>query len=314
MTHDEKAEMLKNSIEQLYSKEGRTISYIARLLDIDRSRLSKKIHEWGLPKAEPHRYLKPSSLKFLNKNRNLIKSRLDNDVSISDIARELKLSRSNLVRTFIQNDEVLTKAYSDHNHRAKQNHIDSIESQKSDSKLEYDFEDLPNEQWKPILGYPRHYVSNMGRIKSYKKRYDSYVLLSQQPNKNNDRPYIRITNSNGKSKNLAVARVVAHAFCNGFDETHNTVNHKDGNVMNNKADNLEWTSQSENNLHAYSKLNRTKVNFKRYKFDRIIYKEKYEFKTVTAFARFIGKSETQTRRYLDNPEKHGIKLVNNCND
>ena len=56
-------------------------------------------------------------------------------------------------------------------------------------------------------------------------------------------------------------------------------------------------------------INRNIVRGKRYKFDRILYKDKYEFKTVAAFARFIGMSETQTRRYLDEPEKHDIKLI-----
>jgi hypothetical protein len=120
--------------------------------------------------------------------------------------------------------------------------------------------------------------------------------------------YVTLYNGN-KAKNLQVAVLVAHAFVEGYDETHNTVNHKDGNVQNNVWTNLEWMSQSENNKHAYDKLNRTRVNFRKYHFKKIVYMNKYEFKTVAAFSRFIGKSPTQTRRYMDEPEKHDIKLI-----
>ena len=139
------------------------------------------------------------------------------------------------------------------------------------------------------------------------------MLIKQHPNKNNGRLYVTLI-QNKKPKNLNVSRLVAHAFVNGFSEENNTVNHIDGNITNNTQENLEWVSQAQNNLHAYRKLNRNTVKTKRYNFQKIIYKEKYEFKTVAAFARFLGKSETQTRRYLDNPAKHQIKLINNCND
>ena len=55
--------------------------------------------------------------------------------------------------------------------------------------------------------------------------------------------------------------------------------------------------------------NRSVVRNNKSPFKQIIYKNKYEFKTVAAFARFIGKSETQTRRYLETPSKYEIKIV-----
>ena len=120
--------------------------------------------------------------------------------------------------------------------------------------------------------------------------------------------YVKLYNGT-KIKNLQVARLVGHAFVDGYSEKNNTINHNDGNVANNKASNLTWVSQSDNNLHSYKELNRLKVRCKRYNFTKILYKNKYEFKTVAAFAKFLNKSETQIRRYLDNPKKYDIKLI-----
>lgn len=314
MTSFEKAELLKSTISRLYSKEGRTISYISRLLEINRKTLGTKIKEWELPLAEPRRYLKPSNQKFLNRTRNLIKSRIDKDVPLQSIAKELNVSRDFLYRTIIPNDDVLKKAYADFNNRRKINAQARVETLTEKSRLNYDWEDLDGEVWKEILGYDGYFVSNMGRFKHYMKRYKKFALLKPAINSLTGRVYISLTRSDGKPKTLIAARVVGHAFVEGFSRENNTINHEDGNVQNNAASNLSWVSQSENNRHAYRELNRKKVNFKRYEFDKIIYREKYEFKTVASFAKFLGMSETQTRRYLDNPEKHQIKLINNCND
>ena len=60
--------------------------------------------------------------------------------------------------------------------------------------------------------------------------------------------YIEIT-SNGKRTKLAVHRLVAIAFHKNPNNLPQ-VNHKDGNTINNRADNLEWVGASENQLHS----------------------------------------------------------------
>ena len=312
MTSDEKAEMLKTTIHHLYSEEGRSKSYISRLLDINRKTVSDKIKEWELPEAKPAHHLTPSNQKFLNKNKNLIKSRLDNDVPLIRIAEELKISRHSLTRTFIANDEVLTKAFEDHNNRKQNTAEKRIEERKENSGRDYS-DDLPNEIWKPILGYTGYEVSNMGRIRHYAERNKAYYIVKSFQNKNNGYQYVMLYGKDRK-KNMAVARIVAHTFVPGDSILCHTVNHKNGNKNDNRAENLEWISQSENNKHAYEELGRTKVMKKKYHFDRILYQNKYEFKTVTAFAKFLGKSETQVRRYLDEPKKHEIRFIKDRND
>lgn len=55
---------------------------------------------------------------------------------------------------------------------------------------------------------------------------------------------------NHKPKKFFVHRLVAQMF---IDNPNNlkVINHKDGNKLNNNVENLEWTTQSRNVLHAY---------------------------------------------------------------
>jgi hypothetical protein len=48
-----------------------------------------------------------------------------------------------------------------------------------------------------------------------------------------------------------IHRLVAQAFIENDDETKNVVNHIDGNKLNNRADNLEWTTLAENTRLGY---------------------------------------------------------------
>ena len=51
-------------------------------------------------------------------------------------------------------------------------------------------------------------------------------------------------------RNINVHRVIATLFVENLDSKP-CVNHKDGNKLNNNAENLEWCTHSENTIHAY---------------------------------------------------------------
>ncbi|EQB0486259.1 HNH endonuclease [Cronobacter turicensis] len=53
-----------------------------------------------------------------------------------------------------------------------------------------------------------------------------------------------------KGKKYNVHRLVAFAHCEGYADGL-VVNHKNGIRSDNRAENLEWVTQSENNLHAF---------------------------------------------------------------
>ena len=241
---------LKNAISILYEKEGRSKSYISRLLELDRKLLTNQIKEWGMVQGNSH-FLTPSIKKFINKNSSFIVSQLGKGTPITEIAKQLNISRDKL-NYIIEKDDKLTKAKNE----ANSNKINKKISK--GQEINY-FEDLPNEIWKPILGFDGYFVSNMGRFKKYLISYDCYTLLTCVPNSRNGRLYIALINNAGKTKNLIAARVVGHAFCEGYSETNNTIDHLDNDFTNNKAENLQWVPQSINNERAYTVMENTGI-------------------------------------------------------
>ena len=121
-----------------------------------------------------------------------------------------------------------------------------------------------NEVWLSIFGFEGLYeVSNMGNIRSLNR----VVLFS--PNNNsgsttkngcvlkyyvNEKGYAKVKLSKGnKGKMCRVHRIVATYFVPNPHELPE-VNHKDGNKLNNKFDNLEWATRQSNIDHAYNIL------------------------------------------------------------
>lgn len=101
-------------------------------------------------------------------------------------------------------------------------------------------------QRKPIKGYEEYYeVDTEGNI------YNIRTGRKLSPLGKRIHPYLHVQLSkNGKIKNALIHRIVAETFVfNPNPETAKTVNHKDGNKYNNNADNLEWVTPTENNLH-----------------------------------------------------------------
>ena len=292
MTNREKIIEMEDIIYKLYVNEGRSKVYISKLLDIDRKILTNYIKEQHWIQGD-HIYVSPSNQKFINKNRTLIKSRLDNDITINEIADELNVNRYYLQR-ISEMDGVIQQAFQEYHNRIHNKARSRREKLKERSSREYNIEDLPGEKWELVWGHD-YYVSNMGRVKKYIKSYDDYMLIKSFPNVNNNRPYVKIGD-----ENYQLARLVAHCFVEGYSEDNNTVNHIDGNVLNNKADNLEWVSQSENNKKAYINGRTISVPYSKYgNFKKIILNNKYEFSSVESLARFLRISPTQVRRYID---------------
>ena len=111
------------------------------------------------------------------------------------------------------------------------------------------------EEFKDIKGYEGLYqISNFGRIKSLKRdcgnqycdidkilslKMDSYGYPQQ------------VLCKNGKRKSHKIHRLVAIHFIENI-ENKAQINHINGIKTDNNVTNLEWTTMSENIVHAYS--------------------------------------------------------------
>lgn len=164
------------------------------------------------------------------------------------------------------------------------------------------------EIWKDIPEWEGFYqASTFGRVRSVDRvlmTQNSHGFLSPRkhkgkiisPNTNNrGYLYLCLCKDNNHHWFDKVHRLIAMTFLPNPNHLSD-VNHKDGDKLNNKVDNLEWCSHSENQKHAL----RTGLNIKpyaagRYKkavlqIDPITKNVIAEFDSITAATLYFGKT------------------------
>lgn len=111
----------------------------------------------------------------------------------------------------------------------------------------------------PIKDFPGYYITDSGLVysrKTYKNRDGRIRRIKTVQRKTG---YINIgLNRDNKQFVIPLHRLVANAFIPNPDNKPQ-VNHINGIKSDNRAENLEWVSCSENIKHSYKKLNRNKV-------------------------------------------------------
>ena len=99
---------------------------------------------------------------------------------------------------------------------------------------------------KPINNFTDYFITEEGEV--YSMKYGKKRLLKQQEHYKGYK-VVSLT-VNNKKTTLKIHRLVACAFLPN-PENKEQVNHIDGNKKNNHVSNLEWSTQSENQIHAH---------------------------------------------------------------
>ena len=165
------------------------------------------------------------------------------------------------------------------------------------------------EIWKDIPGYEGIYqASNYGEIRTvegkttFSKLHGKRVWKSRVLKGRGDNPITgRRVNlwKDGTPKGYLVARLVATTFL-GAPPKGFTVNHKDGNRLNNNIDNLEWLSLADNIRHGFATGLYPQTSVTLVSSDSTLM-----FRSFAQASKFLGRN----KGYISNCVKHGNPAV-----
>lgn len=124
-------------------------------------------------------------------------------------------------------------------------------------------EEIAKEEWAKIDGYGDGYeVSNLGRVRSFKKDKENGMILSQYRAKRRGHMMVSLRDENNKQHTCSVHRLVARAFIDPTikkNDRNTSIHHIDGNPSNNVPSNLRIMTNAEHQSLHKSKYPKEKV-------------------------------------------------------
>lgn len=188
----------------------------------------------------------------------------------------------------------------------------SIESSFDVNKLhdKYFFSrvDLDGEIWVELKGFEKFYmVSNLGRVKSlcrFIKKSNNRTMFFQEKiinqTKHSKNGYYSVALNDGViSKRINVHRLVALHFV-PLVKDKIEVNHIDSDKSNNRFDNLEWVSRSENQTHMAKNKPKTSIYSGVCRAKSGMYKSYFRHKNLGSFKTELEAYEARKKCELEN--------------
>lgn len=155
-----------------------------------------------------------------------------------------------------------------------------------------------SERWKPCPGFYKNYeISDLGRLKSkLRRRNGSYI---RKPWINKDGYYVLSLNKGERRIAKTIHRLVALAFVPKV-KGKMCLNHKDGDKLNNCAENLEWCTPGDNLRHAIG-LRLVSFSNKKRKVAQYTIDGRYirSFDSITNAAKSVNVKESSIRGLLN---------------
>ena len=171
------------------------------------------------------------------------------------------------------------------------------------------------EIWKDIPNYEGLYqASNLGRIRTVEgkttyskfhgeRKWKQRILKPKACRDFNACGYRVSLWKDGNHKDFLVARLVCTTWHENLIDTKMTVNHKDGNRLNNRIDNLEWLSLADNIRHGFEnglyKQNKSVLV-------SVSTGERFEFRSQTEASNFLGRNHGYIHSLLKRCKKQAI--------
>lgn len=165
------------------------------------------------------------------------------------------------------------------------------------------------EEWRDIPGYPGYQASSLGRIRTHnkvtsstrfaKREWKTRIMSAKICKKDKT---LRVDLWKGKEhKTFLVHRLVAICFLGDPPEENMTVNHKDGNRLNNRLENLEWMTLADNIRYGFE--NGQYRNVMR-PCSILVGGVRHDFESMSEASRFLGR----VNNYISNASRKGLSM------